>query len=163
MGISSLRSFYTANTTVVIYNKRCGTRLFIISKEGKEVCFEGVFIRERAKIDKKKIMTFYKSVLYCLGAHRNRNFVWSDPRLEQLCDPLVRGMPIRLTAGIPACGFLPAGRLLIVSRVSGVIAEIEVGGEKTMMTEISHLWLIGHVKNERRSVCHRDTLFHHRQ
>ena len=73
---------------------------------------------------------FTRALVHCLGAHRGRDFVWSDPQLELALRPhWYAGCP-STQQRIPACGFLPAGRSSDCSEYLGICAEIEIGGER---------------------------------
>ena len=73
---------------------------------------------------------FTRALVYCLGAHRGRDFNWSDPQLELALRPhWYAGCP-STQQRIPACGFLPAGRPFDRGEYLGICAEIEIEGER---------------------------------
>ena len=72
---------------------------------------------------------FTRALVHCLGAHRGRDFVWSDPQLELALRPhWYAGCPPPQQR-IPAGGVLPAGRPPDHGEYLGICAEIEIEGE----------------------------------
>ena len=73
---------------------------------------------------------FTRALVHCLGAHRGRDFVWSDPQLELALRPhWYAGCP-STQQRIPACGVLPAGCPPDRGEHLGICTEIEIGGER---------------------------------
>ena len=73
---------------------------------------------------------FTRALVHCLGAHRGRDFVWSDPQLELALRPhWYAGCPPPQQR-IPAGGVLSVGCSPDCGEYLGICAEIEIGGER---------------------------------
>ena len=73
---------------------------------------------------------FARALVHCLGAHRGRDFNWSDLQLELALRPhRYTGCP-STQQRIPAGGFLSAGCPLDCGEHLGICTEIEIGGER---------------------------------
>lgn len=73
---------------------------------------------------------FTRALVHCLGAHRGRDFVWSDPQLELALRPhWYAGCP-STQQRIPAGGVLSVGCSPDCGEYLGICAEIEIGGER---------------------------------
>ena len=73
---------------------------------------------------------FARALVHCLGAHRGRDFNWSDPQLELALRPHRHTGCPSTQQRIPACGFLSVGCPLDCGEYLGICAEIEIGGER---------------------------------
>ena len=71
---------------------------------------------------------FARALVHCLGAHRSRDFNWSDLQLELALRPHRHTGCPSTQQRIPACGFLPAGRPPDCGEYLGICAEVEIGG-----------------------------------
>ena len=73
---------------------------------------------------------FTRALVHCLGAHRGRDFVWSDPQLELALQSHWYARCPPPQQRIPAGGVLPAGRPFDRGEHLGICAEIEIEGER---------------------------------
>ena len=82
---------------------------------------------------------FARALVYCLGAHRGRDFNWSDPQLELALRPhWYAGCPPPQQR-IPAGGVLSVGCSPDCGEYLGICAEIEIGGERYLIPRIMSL------------------------
>lgn len=73
---------------------------------------------------------FTRALVHCLGAHRSRDFNWSDPQLELALRPHWYARCPSTQQRIPACGFLSVGCPPDCGEYLGICAEIEIEGER---------------------------------